>query len=306
MPAKSSKSVNNDKKVMDISKPGKGKVVATSRPVVAPITSNTEAETAPEISSPSAARKVIQPITPADELIGEESKEPKKAPAKATSIKIITNTPEDNEEPVEVKPVEEDKPVPETSEEPAPEEPKEEPKEEPEKEETPAEPEAPAAETPEPDAQEEVPQEEPEQPAETPPELKPEPVSEEKPPVEPPAPADAPKPAEPKDAPPAEAAPPVPDAGSDSANVDAIAQSAETKKEAARKAEEKAKKDAELQNLIDSKQYFVPIGHHAAATKKGRGLIVFLAVLIAVIVVAYLAVDSELVDVGLKLPYDLI
>ncbi|MDQ3064847.1 MAG: hypothetical protein M3Q36_01090 [bacterium] len=66
------KKFTEDTKVFDVAKPGKGKIVTTSRPVIAPmvaqsISQSAKAEGKPsETMTPSAARKVIQPITVTD------------------------------------------------------------------------------------------------------------------------------------------------------------------------------------------------------------------------------------------------
>lgn len=312
-------SLSNDKKVMDVSKPGKGKVVATSRPVVAPMTSSTETPTAPEIAPPSVTRKVIQPLSPVNEIVagGETPKKP------ATSIKIISDTPDD-EEPVkmpaepEVSEAAESLEAEDASEEKTEEDPvaadidkiESEPEtESTDKAESPAEEpvadEAPAEEPAEPEELAAAPVEKsPVIEEQLPDKLK----SETKPEAQAPEPEPEPS-TEETSAKPA-SAPAEPEnsdtVGSDAASVNALAQTAETKKDAAKKAEEQVQKDAELQKLIDSHQYFVPIGAHHHKDKKGRRLAWFLVFLIVALIGSYLAVDAELVDIGLKLPYDLI
>jgi hypothetical protein len=88
---------------------------------------------------------------------------------------------------------------------------------------------------------------------------------------------------------------------SDSANVDALAEVTEKKKNEAKEAEEQARRDAALQGLIDSKQYIVPIAHDSG--KGGhRGLwVLFIIILLAA--GAYAAIDAGAIDVGIELPY---
>jgi len=94
---------------------------------------------------------------------------------------------------------------------------------------------------------------------------------------------------------------------SDSGAVDAIAEQAETKKQADKEAEAAIAKQQENQKLIETKKYFVPIGHDS--TKKGgsqKALIVLL-VLIVLAAGAYLAVDAGVVKVnGFEVPYHIV
>ncbi len=216
--------VVDDSKVMDVSKPGKGKIVTTSRPVVAPVASDTykKADNASPVMPdteeakplvPSAAKKVIQPLTedekPAESASSSEAADGSSAQAES----VQTDNPEQK-----------------TSEEKAPAESK-----------------------------------------------------------------------------PADAAP----EDSDAAGVDALAESVNSKKEAAKKAEEQAKKDAEVQALIDSKKYVVPIGHdgpgNKKAGKKGSGLLLTLILLIVIaLTTAYLLIDAEVIDIGYEVPFEII
>ncbi len=225
-------SVSDDDKVMDVSKPGKGKVSTTSRPIVAPIVSDDknsgssdavveETKVATEEQkAPSAAHKVIQPLS---------DLEPSKDSGEPISVEVgDTISAEDTSA---------EKPADETAEK------TEEPKKDDESGERPGD------------------------------------------------------------------VPPAPDGGdSDSANVDALVASAETKKQAAKRAEEDAKKNAALQELIDSKKYFVHTSH-GIATKRGARtawVVAFAIILIAVIVSLYILADAEVVDVPFALPIDLI
>lgn len=69
----------------------------------------------------------------------------------------------------------------------------------------------------------------------------------------------------------------------DAASVNAIAEAVEVKKQAAKKAEEQAKIDAEISKLTESKKYFVPIGHSSG--KSASKSLVFIVVLVAIIAV---------------------
>jgi hypothetical protein len=96
------KKIEDDNKVMDVSKPGKGKIIMNSRPVVAPIVSNvgaTEAvgaassATSPEEEvseplAPSASHRVIQPLSSNIEVTDESTEE---------SINVTNSAPADSE-----------------------------------------------------------------------------------------------------------------------------------------------------------------------------------------------------------------
>jgi hypothetical protein len=94
---------------------------------------------------------------------------------------------------------------------------------------------------------------------------------------------------------------------SDSAAVDAVASAITTKRETAKLAEEKAKQDAAVEALIESKKYFVPIGHSSRQSTNGhkRSLTVLL-ILLLVLVGAYLVIDANVIKIGISLPIDLI
>lgn len=93
--------------------------------------------------------------------------------------------------------------------------------------------------------------------------------------------------------------------GDDSAAVDELVSKAETKREAAKKAEEQAKKDAELQALIDSKQYVVPIS--GSGGKSGRSKLVMLALVMVVLLCGgYLLADAGAFGKDIKLPFEII
>lgn len=231
------KSVEEGAKVMDVSKPGKGKILTTSRPVITSIVNapTTEDIVAPKAVAPSAAHKTILPIQ-------HDEDEPAE---KLVSI----DTPSDNE-PTE--------PEPQDAEA--------------------AEPEAPVE-----DAQAEPEMEQSDTSADEPTDI----------------PAAAPR----------ESAKSTQPESSDAAGLEAVAGAVQSKKEAIKKAEEAAQKDAALQELIDSKKYVVPIGHvsHKAHRKKHHnGWMVLIMLLLVASIGGYLAVDAGLLDVGFDVPYDLI
>lgn len=200
--------MSDENKVMDVSRPGKGKIMSTSRPIVAPVVSDVpKAENVspsvpnkedPEPLAQSAGHKVIQPLSPAD-----ETSEIATAPA----------------------PVEDD--------------------------------------------------------------------------------TAAQKPAEPENIVPARPAP-EPSESSGAAEVDALAGAAEAKKLAAKEAEEQAKRDAALQELIDSKKYFVKTSHGAKSGGSSGWLLTGVILVLALVVGGYLLIDSGVINVGIKLPFDLI
>lgn len=200
--------LDDDLKVMDISKPGKGRVVATSRPVVAPIVDSSKptidgGATAEESqkTGTGSARKVIQPISgglKSDESAEEVPKEQ-------------ADSPDDSQ------PTEANKPEEKTDQD-----------------------NSPAMEM------------------------------------------------------------------SDAASVEALASTAETKKQAAKKAEEQAKREAELNELIASKKYFVPVKHGVGGSSGARLALFLLIGILALLAGAYLLVDAGVIDLGIELPYEII
>lgn len=222
----SDKKVDDDQdKVMDVSHPGKGKIIGTSRPVVNQVADKDgEGKKIIEVqssTSPSAAHKVIQPISGSDS--DEEKSEPESEQAHEDTEKT----------------------------------------------------EAPAAEH----------------------EEKQEPQHED--------PKPTPKPETPKES--EESKPAEVEEGSDTAGVDELAKSVESKKEAAKKAEEQVQKDAVLQELIESKKYFVKIGHSTTTSSSSSEKILIAFIVFLVLVVgAYLVIDAGLVNVNINLPFDII
>lgn len=195
--------VNNDQKIMDVSKPGRGKVVSTSRPVVAPIVSKPKSKAADtpadDGQKSGSSHKVIQPIS--GNLDENE----------AVAVSVGTDGSQTD-----------------------------------------------APDTAAPDTAAVADQSE-EKPAETKTEFQEEPSSE----------------------------------ASDAAGVDTLAASAETKKQAAKKAEEQAKRDAELEELIASKKYAVPIKHGVGSGASGVRLFIIGIVIVAVLLAgAYMLMQA--------------
>lgn len=273
--------VNDDAKVMDVARPGKGKVVGTSRPVVAPVASDTApaADSNPTVPdtepaqplAPSATHKVIQPIS-------IDVKPDESAPAD-TAVQVSTGDKSSGDLPAEA----EDKLLEEVSamtaelpgdnpSEPAAEQLAEQPEANPVIETTEGEP-APTGTVPTEEPQVEV------STTET------EVVTDD-------------KPAEDTEASTEEA--------SDAAGVDALADSVKSKKEEAKKAEEAAKREAELQGLIESKKYFVPIGHEGPKTARHHSSLWVIPVLVLVVLLAgaYLLIDAGVIKSNIKLPYE--
>lgn len=75
------------------------------------------------------------------------------------------------------------------------------------------------------------------------------------------------------------------------------------KQDAAKAAEQTLAEDAQLQQLIESKQYYVPIGE---AKRKRRTGVVVLVMLVLMAAGFVAAVDAEFIDVPIALPFDLI
>jgi hypothetical protein len=84
--------------------------------------------------------------------------------------------------------------------------------------------------------------------------------------------------------------------------VDAVVDQAATKKKGEPTKEEVARL-AELEKLVESKTYFVPI---KTASQKRHAHWLVISIFLLVVAGAYLAVDAELVDIGIDLPVDLV
>lgn len=96
-----------------------------------------------------------------------------------------------------------------------------------------------------------------------------------------------------------------PDASSETGSEVAteLANKIASNKEEKAKAEEQSKKVEELNKLIDSKKYFVQI--HQGPTSRNLSSWILVILLLATIGVV-LAIDAEVLNVGLLLPFDLI
>ncbi len=95
------------------------------------------------------------------------------------------------------------------------------------------------------------------------------------------------------------------DGADDAAGVDALASTTETKREAAKKAEEQAKRDAELQALIASRKYVVPISGTSGGGSKARVWGIPL-VLIAIVAGGYFLADAGVFGDSVKVPFEII
>ena len=68
-------------------------------------------------------------------------------------------------------------------------------------------------------------------------------------------------------------------------------------------AEEQAKRDAEVQQLITSKKYFVPLAHDSSKKHTSKAPAVIILILILLAAGAYAVVDLGLVKPGFDVPY---
>jgi hypothetical protein len=91
---------------------------------------------------------------------------------------------------------------------------------------------------------------------------------------------------------------------SDAAVVDAVAEQVGSKKKEDVQSEEDKKRQAELDKLILEKKYFVSIG--STRSKSNRRILFVTLLLLLVLAGLILAVDAEVLEVGLALPFDLI
>jgi hypothetical protein len=93
---------------------------------------------------------------------------------------------------------------------------------------------------------------------------------------------------------------------SDAAAIEAVAEATNTKKEDSKKAEEELKKRQQVDALVKSRTYSLPIveGGHKTISQKITTWLFLLMLLIAV--GTYLAVDAGYINIGFDLPYDFI
>lgn len=89
--------------------------------------------------------------------------------------------------------------------------------------------------------------------------------------------------------------------GEISANV--LADKALESKEKKQRAELEEKRAQQVEELVSSKQYFVKIHQGPTGSSAGNWL---LGLLLLVAIVTLIAIDAGLVDIGVKLPFDLI
>lgn len=96
------------------------------------------------------------------------------------------------------------------------------------------------------------------------------------------------------------------EAKEEAAVVDAVAGQADLgKKNTQAKIDaDEQKKQEELDKLIAEKKYFVPVGQ--VAHRRNQRTVMVLILLIVVAAALYAAVDAELLDVGIELPFDFI
>lgn len=215
---------SDESKVMDVSKPGKGKITINSRPIVAPVVSDTasDGDIAPtpeltpasteakeELKAPSAARKVIQPINIEEDGTVSQEDVPDEAVDQAGAE---TESPEVKSDSAETSPESTDSiPTPKSDED------------------NPIAPEDPTSEN------------------------------------------------------------------SGAASVDEMAKAAEAKRLSAEKSKEEAERDQKAQELVKSKQYFVPISHASHSSKKTlRNTAITLLLLAALGVAGYFAYTAGL------------
>jgi DNA helicase IV len=94
--------------------------------------------------------------------------------------------------------------------------------------------------------------------------------------------------------------------GSESASVDALADSVASKKQNDKALEEQQKRDAVVQELINSKKYIVPLAHDSTKMKSSKAPMTIMLLLLIVVVVAYALVDLGTIDVGFDVPYHIL
>ncbi len=64
-------------------------------------------------------------------------------------------------------------------------------------------------------------------------------------------------------------------------------------------------RQAELEKLVEEKKYFLPIGH-VSHRRNHRWIVAFIVLLVVILPTLYLFIDAELLNVGVKLPYEFI
>lgn len=94
--------------------------------------------------------------------------------------------------------------------------------------------------------------------------------------------------------------------GSESASVDAIAESSDKPKEQRKAEEEALKKEEALNEMIASKKYFVPLARDSTQKGSNKSALIVLLAFIILIAGAYLAIDAKVLKVPVSLPYHFI
>lgn len=90
---------------------------------------------------------------------------------------------------------------------------------------------------------------------------------------------------------------------SESASVDALAEASERPKIDQKVAEEQAKKEAALQELIDSKKYVVPLSHDSSGRAGHKTIWFSLLFIVLLAAGAYIAIDAKVININIELPY---
>jgi len=271
-----------DNRVFDVSKPSQSKPLSTSRPV---ITQRDDVEddsvTTSSRHAPSVPKLTIHPLEtaaedaaePVDDMKKEVDAEVKIDEENFTSPKLPIEEPEEQKEESETVPVFINRVAKE---------------EESEKEESKVEdePEEKTEEQPEEQQAEHKELEEPEKP-EPKEEAKPEEETkeEEKP--------DQESPAEKTE-----------DKTEEGATVGAVAEGTKAKKDT-KEVDHKAAIDTKVQELVDSKKYFVPLAHDSGK-KSGHKWLWITLVFLAVVIVVYLLLDAGVIGNNVTLPYEFI
>ena len=94
--------------------------------------------------------------------------------------------------------------------------------------------------------------------------------------------------------------------GSESASVDALADSIAAKKQSEKDAEEIEKREAATQELITSKKYYVPLAHDSTKQKTSQTPLLAFVAVIALLIIGYVLVDLGTVDPGFDVPFHIL
>lgn len=94
---------------------------------------------------------------------------------------------------------------------------------------------------------------------------------------------------------------------SEQAAVDAVAEQADKdKKKKADPTDEEKARAAAIQKLIDEKKYFVSVSATRRQRKAMHSLLILLLLVIIIAIGVYLLIDAEIVDLGVKLPFEIV